>query len=151
MKDKNFKQKGFTLVELAVTIVVIIALMAVSAPIYNANTTKVKLTEGYALLATIRSAQERYYVEYGNFLLACNGSGGDPNSRTGQPYTSNEQVLGINARTNKYFTSFCIACWAGGGYAYQSNWYRFVAAITGLGGRMSIDYNLTSGVTFMEG
>ena len=141
----NMKTKGFTLVELAVTIVIILALMSVSVPIYNASTTRVKLTEGYALLATIRSAQERYYTEYGNFLLPCHASGGNPATFNGTFWTNNEEVLGINARTNKYFTWFCISSiWPNDFYRY-----RFRASATGSGGILTMDYNLTSGVTIL--
>lgn len=143
---KHYKAKGFTLVELAVTVAIIIILMAVSVPIYRSNLDNYRRTEGYALLAAIRSAQERYYSEYGNFLpSSCGSNGGGNNVYVWNTdyYTCNEEVLGINARTNKYFTNFCI----GGFYAGDHKRYQFTAYIRSSSiGNLTMIYNLTSGV-----
>ena len=133
---------GFTLVELVVTIVILIVLMSISVPIYNINQTKAKMAEGYALLATIRSAQEQYFVEWGNFLADSRGNGS----------TVNDDVLKVNARTNNYFKyfnihyqqsySFCniaygFAAWCSTGSTYGAD-------------RLLLVYNLTTGVTFKD-
>ena len=86
------KLKGFTLVELVITIAIVIILSVVSVPIYRGYVDKAKWSEAYALLGTITSAQKAYYSEYGNFLQAI--------------WTCNDVVLGIDARGNKYFTYF---------------------------------------------
>ena len=96
------KQKGFTLVELVITIAIVIILSVVSVPIYRGYMDKAKLSEGYALLGTILSAQKNYFSEYGNFLDDGNGT---PTGSTSW-YTCNEPILGIDARGNKYFTWF---------------------------------------------
>ena len=141
-----YKAKGFTLVELAVTVAIIIILMAVSVPIYRSNLDNYRRTEGYALLASIRSAQERYYSEYGCFLPSSCGSGGGGNNANVwnvDYYTCNENVLGINARTNKYFTRFCI----GGFYAGSNKSWQFAAYVQSSAvGYLTMIYNLTSGV-----
>ncbi|MBQ3834908.1 MAG: prepilin-type N-terminal cleavage/methylation domain-containing protein [Elusimicrobia bacterium] len=103
LKKVYICERGFTLVELAVTIVLVIILMTVSVPIYNEHVQKAKITEGYALLASIRSAQENYYIKNGNFLRDINTAA--------LRFTCNEPILGINAITNKYFTYFDINQW----------------------------------------
>ena len=97
--------KGFTLVELVITIAIVIILSVVSVPIYRNYTEKAKMTEAYALLGTILSAQKAYFSEYGHFLFR-EDAGGDS-----EGFTSYSPVLGIDARGNKYFTWF----WIGGG------------------------------------
>ncbi|MBQ3835380.1 MAG: prepilin-type N-terminal cleavage/methylation domain-containing protein [Elusimicrobia bacterium] len=97
--------KGFTLVELAVTVIIVVILMAVSVPIYQMNNTKYKMTEGYALLAIIRTAQYKYYAEYGNFLIGQNSSAG---GSWRECSTCKDDVLGIDARINKYYTRFSV-------------------------------------------
>ncbi|MBQ3835350.1 MAG: prepilin-type N-terminal cleavage/methylation domain-containing protein [Elusimicrobia bacterium] len=137
------KRKGFTLVELVITIVIIIALMSISVPIYNINNTKVKIAEGYALLATIRSAQEQYFAEWGNFLHSQNGNGGTVTNWGDWKFTSNEEILHVNARTNKFFTCFSI-----GGKANQDGLkYYYIAGVNSKETNITMDYNLTKGVT----
>ena len=136
--------KGFTLIELAVTLVVIIILMSVSVPIYRSNLINYKRAEGYALLASIRSAQEQYYAEYGNFLLSANSSAGDNTTWTGTFYTYNEKVLGINAKTNKYFTKFCIRR---GNNVWDTMRYAFCAEVHSEEEKLTMIYNLNDGVT----
>lgn len=138
--------KGFTLVELSVTIIIVIVLMAISVPLYNVNTTKVKLAEGYALLAAIRSAQEQYFAEHGVFLLddLSSANGGGWNG-----YTINEKVLGINARTNKYFTKFNINDrnrFCNADYSRTSIGFAAVVQSKTCGNLMML-YNITEGVT----
>ncbi len=96
------KLKGFTLVELVITIAIVIILSVVSVPIYQGYTRKAKMAEGYALLGTILSAQKNYYSEYGNFLHSTKGSAGT------KRFTCKEEVFNIDARGNKYFTCFNI-------------------------------------------
>ena len=96
------KNKGFTLVELVITIAIVIILSVVSVPIYRGYVNKAKMAEGYALLGTLLSAQKAYFSEYGNFF---DDGSGTPKADTSY-YTCNEPILGIDARGNKYFTWF---------------------------------------------
>ena len=92
--------KGFTLVELVITIAIVIILSVISVPIYRGYVDKAKMAEGYALIGQILSCQKNYYSEYGIFL--------DDNVALGRDcvFTNNDPVLGIDARGNKYFTWF---------------------------------------------
>ena len=93
---RNDGRGGFTLVELVITIAIVIILSVISVPIYRGYVDKAKMSEGYALLGTIFSAQKAYYSEHGNFLRSVEGG----------MVTCCNEVLGIDARGNKYFTYF---------------------------------------------
>ena len=94
------KLKGFTLIEMIITIVVIIILSSISVPMYKGYKKQAIAAEGYVLLGAIRDAQMAYYNRYRNFLYYSQSSAGSA------VYTNNEEVLGIDARGNKYFTWF---------------------------------------------
>ncbi|MBQ3835381.1 MAG: type II secretion system protein [Elusimicrobia bacterium] len=146
------KIRGFTLIEMAVTLIVVIILMSVSVPLYKANTEDFKKAEGYALLANIRSAQEQYYAEYGYFLCANESS-----AHGHYHFTAKDEVLGINAITNKYFTYFCVNGSGKSGFDgthiysnNETNKYNFIACVTGQGGHLKLTYNVTRGTIFTE-
>lgn len=107
--------KGFTLIEMVITIVIIVVLSSISVPLYKDYVRDAKLSEGRVLLSRIRDAQLRYYDEYGNFLL----SGYEAN------FTANNDVLRIDARMNKYFTSF--GCGDQRGYNNSSKGFCAIA------------------------
>ncbi|MBQ3834547.1 MAG: prepilin-type N-terminal cleavage/methylation domain-containing protein [Elusimicrobia bacterium] len=127
--SKIKKKKGFTLVELVITIAIIIVLSSISVPIYKSYVKNAKISEGYILLGTIRDAQKQYKAEYGRFFYS--------------RHTCNDTVLGIDARANKYFTFFS----AGDG----ADSYYFNAYVTSKDfGIKTLIYNLsaTTGVVF---
>lgn len=95
------KIKGFTLIEMVITITLIIILTSISVPRYKNYSVSAKKAEGYALLGAIRDTQKQYKSEYATFFYS------------GNSYTANHEVLGVDARTNKYFTSFCVGNGAG--------------------------------------
>ena len=144
---------GFTLVELVITIVIIITLSAISTPIYKAFGDKAALAEGYALLGAIRSAQEQYYAEYGYFLRSLNST-----PQAYDAYECYDDVLNINARTNKYFTKFCISLHNQGasmGINSGFSWDRqfspvVIGNINGNITSLAMLYNVTSGVKYYK-
>ncbi len=60
-------RKGFTLVELAVVIVIIGVLAAFGVPRFLNSVERSKASEAFAYLAAVRSAQERYQAREGTF------------------------------------------------------------------------------------
>ena len=142
------KLKGFTLVELVITIAIVIILSVVSVPIYQGYTKKAKMSEGYALMGVLLSAEKTYYSEYGNFLHCTFSSAG-----TGKA-TCNEPILGVDARGNKYFTYFHICCSPGGDYDIKKhvNFYLYSPDDLKTPDKNGIllAYNVTSGSTLKD-
>lgn len=134
------KLSGFTLVELVIVIAIVIILSVVSVPIYRSYTKQAKMSEGYALLGTIFSSQKAYYSQYGNFL------DDTKSSMHGANWTCNEEVLGIDARGNKYFTSFFFALRADQPHHFDA----YVTAPDEAGGKIRLYFNIeeTGGATY---
>lgn len=88
------KAKGFTLVELVIVIVIVGILSIVAVPIYRGYTRKAMASEGRALLGTIQTAQKVYYTEFAQFATV-----GATNFTT---------IIDVDARPNKYFTTFTV-------------------------------------------
>lgn len=63
-------QRGFTLVELMIVVIIVGILAAVAIPMYTGATEKAKATECVAALGTIRSALRSYYAEHRTFVNA---------------------------------------------------------------------------------
>ncbi len=77
-------RKGFTLVELAVVIVIIGVLAAFGVPQFLKSVERSKAAEAFNYLSAVRSAQERYVAKEG-------------------VYTSGTSDLDVNQVTPKYF------------------------------------------------
>ncbi len=60
MKDK----RGFTLVELMITIVIVGVLATVAIPLYQANVKRAKGSEADATMGSIRTSLRVYYAEF---------------------------------------------------------------------------------------
>jgi len=73
MKKFFRNEKGFTLVELMIVIVIVGILAAVAVPIYTGNVNKAKQSECDAALGTIRTALRVYYAENGAYPLGKSG------------------------------------------------------------------------------
>ena len=95
MRLQKHNQKGFSLVELMIVLVIVGILAAVGVPIYSANVTKAKMSEADASLGTVRTALRVEYAENGYY----------PNVTTGTAVTA--AGLGIKATelSGKYFQS----------------------------------------------
>ena len=142
-------KKGFTLVELVITIAIVIILSVISVPIYQGYAYKAKMAEGYALMGAYLSAQKNYYSEYGYFHnhKLC----GDDNR-----WSNYDPCLGIDARGNKYFTYFNIGISNGNEagyikYLFDTEFCKPSELITPGKEVLEIIYDITSGATVFEG
>jgi prepilin-type N-terminal cleavage/methylation domain-containing protein len=61
--EKDRSERGFTLIELMVVILIVGMLAAVLAPILRGRIGQAKWTEGAAIAGTIRIALRTYYTE----------------------------------------------------------------------------------------
>jgi len=64
---RNRGRKGFTLVELAVVIIIIGVLAAFGVPRFLDSVERSKAAEAYNYLAAVRAAQERFQVRQGTY------------------------------------------------------------------------------------
>jgi prepilin-type N-terminal cleavage/methylation domain-containing protein len=83
---KTRARKGFTLVELAVVIVIIGVLAAFGVPRFLKSVERSKSSEAFAYLTAVRSAQERYVSRQGT-------------------YTQDVNALDIQTQSPKYFNT----------------------------------------------
>ncbi len=133
-------KKGFTLVELVITIAIVIILSVVSIPIYRGYVNKAMMAEGYALLGTLFSAQKAYYSEYGNFFMGVTGG-----------FTVYDPVLGVDARGNKYFSEFDDNAWGDVAKIYTHVFAKAPEGLLPSGDTILIlEYNVTRGTTIHE-
>jgi prepilin-type N-terminal cleavage/methylation domain-containing protein len=83
---KTRARRGFTLVELAVVIVIIGVLAAFGVPRFLKSVERSKASEAFAYLTAIRSAEERYIAQQGT-------------------YTQDVNALDIQSQPPKYFST----------------------------------------------
>ncbi|MBQ3835127.1 MAG: hypothetical protein II816_06400, partial [Elusimicrobia bacterium] len=117
----------------------IVILTVISAPIYNSYASKARQTEGYLVLATIRSAQDQYFNEYANYLLASDST----SVKDGNGFTDNEPQFGINAKGNDYYKLFNI----NDGSVYNDTKIGFSAIVSAKYGNITLIHNRTTGAT----
>lgn len=98
------KNKGFTLVELIIVIIIVGILSIVSFTIYRKNVNKAKMAEGKTLLSALIDAEDIRYSnpQLGSYFVT-SGSG-----YVSSVAASATGSIGINAASNKYFRQFKI-------------------------------------------
>ena len=65
----RYKQKGFTLIELMVTVAVLAIISAIAIPAYNGYVDSTRHTEGAQGLAAIAIIQEEFFLDNNTYFL----------------------------------------------------------------------------------
>jgi type IV pilus assembly protein PilA len=100
MSRTTKSRKGFTLVELAVVIVIIGVLAAFGVPQFLKSVERSKAAEAFNYLSAMRSAQERYLAKNGIYW----GGSIDGTSGAMSSATADAETLDIVQTVPKYFT-----------------------------------------------
>jgi len=77
------KSKGFTLIELMITVVIIAILVAIAYPSYQDSVLKTRRATGQADLIQIANYMERFFTENGTYVGASIASSGITNDSYG--------------------------------------------------------------------
>ncbi len=99
--SRSKPRKGFTLVELAVVIVIIGVLAAFGVPRFLKSVERSKAAEAFSYLSAVRSSQERYLAQYGQ-------------------YSTDISLLDIQYPNPAYFTVGTVSAGSTGGI--QNSW-----------------------------
>jgi prepilin-type N-terminal cleavage/methylation domain-containing protein len=88
----RMRKGGFTLIEL-MTVVIIVGILAIVAiPLYRGQILRAKVSEGKALMGSVRTGQLVYFAEHNSYLAVTE--------------TSYDSTLGVDASLNKYFKTY---------------------------------------------
>jgi len=97
---KTFRMKGFTLMELMITVVVVGILAAIAYPAYTDYLNRTRRADGKAALLNLANYMEHYYTENNGYTGATLASVGYTGTTSQEGYYN----LSISALTNTSYT-----------------------------------------------
>lgn len=104
----TFKEiRGFTLIELMMTVAVVAILATIAVPSYQANLVKTRRAEAQGSLMELMSYMERFYTQYGSYQCTavvsglCASAGASPSLPfTQAPKDSSGKMYNLALQTN---------------------------------------------------
>jgi type IV pilus assembly protein PilA len=114
-KVQKRSSKGFTLIELLVVVVIVGILAAVALPNFLGQSGKARTTEASAAIDALKSGQEAYVNDAGNYLSTGTGVAAPMTANTttyaaaanitaGATLASLSGLLGVNLDSNRFLT-----------------------------------------------
>jgi type IV pilus assembly protein PilA len=122
VKKLHTRRGGFTLIELMIVVAIIGILAAIAIPNFLRFQLKAKSSEGKTNLAAIRTAEESYFAEYGNYISAL------PSPPTASMAPYNQKTVFSDAVANQ---GFDIIGWSPEGMVYFNYSVEINAAADG--------------------
>ncbi len=96
--------KGFTLIELMITVAIIGILAGIAYPSYQDSVRKSRRADAKAALMGLSNAMERHFTETNSYIGAAVGCSPNPGIYCVPPQTANFYNITINAATAATFT-----------------------------------------------
>lgn len=96
MLNSPYRQKGFTLIELMITVVIIGILASIAYPSYQEFVKRGNRTEGQAFLNEVAARQERYYAQNNEYVTS-DADIGKLNLKGGNKSETEKYVLSLGS------------------------------------------------------
>lgn len=113
-------QRGFTLIELMITVAIVAILTAIALPAYNSYVLRGKLTEAFTTLADYRVRLEQYYQDNRNYGAVATVCGVVRTATATDKFTYTCTAAGTNNQTYT-MTATGVASQGTNGFVYTIN------------------------------
>jgi len=100
----SVSEKGFTLIELMIVILIVGILVAIAYPSYQEHVTRARRTDGQTALLDLASRLERYYSERNTYQTATIGTGANTDILNTNTTPEGWYVLSITNQTPTAYT-----------------------------------------------
>lgn len=133
MNGKLLNHKGFTLIELMIVVAILAVIAGIAIPAYNGYISTARTTEGSNNLASIKLAQEEYFLENNRYFP-------DPDG-TASTTAANLSTYWTPAETNDSDRNFDYSVTS------SSTGTHYSATATGRGGSYKVDSSVTLSIS----
>jgi len=126
-------QKGFTLIEVLLIVVILGIIAAIAIPRLMASRQEAQLQSCRANVANINTAIEKYYLDYGFYPADLDGTTATVAATADAAGTAGSLFIAtflFNGVAEPYFPDGAPLCGAGGAYAMNANHRAFCSVTT---------------------